>query len=428
MRNLRQPVGCPAGRELLRGRLTDGAVDVIREAGEQPNATVRRHSRERSLGHEFGAVGNPGSPAGQERKSGLGPLQPVEGQRPGTAASSSLISDGREVEIFSTCLPSRNEDSRTYLERVKQVAQWSDAAGYRGMLVYTDNGLVDPWLVGQVILQETEQLCPLVAVQPVYMHPYSAAKMVASLAFLHGRRIYLNIVAGGFRNDLLALGDDTPHDDRYERAVEYTVILKALLSGAEPVTFEGRYYRVQNLRMTPSLPPELAPGILISGSSEAGARAAGAISATRVKYPQPAGEEALQAVNGSGPAGMRVGIITRPEADEAWDVAHRRFPEDRKGQITHKLAMQVSDSKWHKQLSRLGRSPVSDENHYWLVPFENYKTFCPYLVGSYDRVGAELARYMSLGFSTYILDVPASSDDLEHTAAAFKHATRLLRS
>jgi len=326
------------------------------------------------------------------------------------------------IEIFSTCVQSRNEDPQTYLQRVAQVARWSDAAGYRGMLVYTDNGLVDPWLVAQLVLQETEQLCPLVAVQPVYMHPYSVAKMVASLAFLHGRRIYLNMVAGGFRNDLLALGDDTPHDDRYERAVEYTQIVKRLLSGAEPVTFEGRYYRVKNLRLKPAIPPELAPGILISGSSDAGARAAEAISATRVKYPQPPGEEALQAVNGSGPAGIRVGIITRPEADEAWSVAETRFPPDRKGQITHELAMRVTDSNWHKQLSRLGAQPVSDANPYWLVPFENYKTFCPYLVGSYDRVGSELAHYMSLGFSTFILDVPVSPNDLEHTAIAFERA------
>lgn len=338
----------------------------------------------------------------------------------------SRIRDDAGVEIFSTCLPSRNEDSGSYLERVARVARWSDGAGYRGMLVYTDNGLVDPWLVAQIILQSTERLCPLVAVQPVYMHPYSVAKMVASLAFLHGRRIYLNMVAGGFRNDLIALGDDTPHDERYERAVEYTLIVKRLLGDGGPVTFEGRYYRVKNLKLLPALPRELAPGILISGSSEAGARAAEAISATRVKYPQPPGEEALQAVNGSGPAGIRVGIVTRPQADEAWDVAHRRFPEDRKGQITHNLAMRVSDSKWHKQLSRLGEHTVSDANPYWLVPFENYRTFCPYLVGSYDRVGSELAHYISLGFSTFILDVPASREDLDHTAMAFKRAGRLL--
>ena len=340
----------------------------------------------------------------------------------------SRIRDGaaQGVEIFSTCLPSRDEDPEIYLERVADVARWSDNAGYRGILVYTDNGLIDPWLVAQLILQRTERLCPLVAVQPVYMHPYSAAKMVASLAFLHRRRIYLNMVAGGFKNDLVALGDETAHDDRYDRIVEYTLIVKRLLSG-QAVTLDGRYYRVKNLKLFPPLPPDLAPGLLISGSSEAGARAAEMISATRVKYPQPPGEEELQSVNGSGPAGIRVGVITRPQADEAWDVAQTRFPVDRKGQITHNLAMRVSDSKWHQQLSRLGSHPASDANPYWLVPFENYKTFCPYLVGSYDRVGSELARYMSLGFSTFILDVPFSPEDLDHTAMAFGCAERILR-
>ena len=57
------------------------------------------------------------------------------------------------------------------------------------------------------------------------MHPYTAAKMVASLAFLHERRIDLNMVAGGFRNDLRALGDETPHDERYDRMVESREIM-----------------------------------------------------------------------------------------------------------------------------------------------------------------------------------------------------------
>jgi len=43
-----------------------------------------------------------------------------------------------------------------------------------------------------------------------------------------------------------------------------------------------------------------------------------------------------------------------------------------------------------------------------MVPFENYKTFCPYLVGSYDRVADEIARYVGVGYRTIILDVPAS--------------------
>lgn len=326
------------------------------------------------------------------------------------------------IEVFSTCPQSKDVDRDEYLSRVADIARWSERAGYRGILVYTDNGIVDPWLVSQIILENTETLAPLVAIQPIYMHPYSVAKMISTLGFLHRRRIYLNMLAGGFKNDLVALGDETPHDDRYERTVEYTLIIKRLLEGMEPVTSEGKYYRVENLKLTPPLPEELFPGILISGSSEAGLAAARRIEATAVKYPKPPDEEEDQRGD-TIDSGVRVGIIARESGEEAWRVALERFPEDRKGQITHKLAMKVSDSKWHEQLSKLGEKPVSEENPYWLGPFQNYKTFCPYLVGSYERVADEVARYIGTGYKTFILDIPPSEEELEHTAVVFREAT-----
>jgi alkanesulfonate monooxygenase len=326
--------------------------------------------------------------------------------------------NAQEIQVFSTCPQSKDVERGDYLRRVREVARWSDDAGYKGILVYTDNGIVDPWLVSQVILESTEQLCPLVAIQPVYMHPYTVAKMITTYAYLHDRQIYLNMLAGGFKNDLVALGDETPHDERYERTVEYTQIVKGLLEG-ESVTVDGRYYDVSNLKLTPPLPPELMPGVLISGSSEAGLAAARAIGATAVKYPKPPGEEEEgEGVN----AGIRVGIIARDDPEEAWRVALERFPEDRKGQVTHALAMKTSDSKWHQQLSELGDQPVGEQNPYWLGPFKNYKTFCPYLVGSYDAVSAEIGRYMGVGFRTFILDIPPSDEELEHTAAVFERA------
>ena len=118
------------------------------------------------------------------------------------------------LEVFATSPQSSQVPRDEYLKNVIDVARWSEAAGCRGTLVYTDNSLVDPWLVAQVILQNTKTLAPLVAVQPIYMHPYAVAKMVASYAHLYGRKIYLNMVAGGFKNDLMALNDPTPHDER----------------------------------------------------------------------------------------------------------------------------------------------------------------------------------------------------------------------
>lgn len=326
------------------------------------------------------------------------------------------------VEVFSTCPNSSGSTAEGYLQEVANVARWSEQNGCKGILVYTDNSLVDPWLASQIIIQNTAQLCPLVAVQPAYMHPYTVAKMVASFGFLYGRQIYLNMVAGGFKNDLAALNDTTPHDKRYERLIEYTRIIRELLADPAPVTFSGEFYKVDKLRMTPPLAPHLFPGIFVSGSSEAGLASAQAIGATAIRYPKPAKDYETEPLVDGIPSGIRVGIIARESDDEAWEVAHERFPEDRKGQLTHQLAMKVSDSAWHKQLSELAEQTQPGQNPYWLVPFQNYKTMCPYLVGSYGQVGDELARYITAGHRSFILDIPPNEEELRHINLTFDHA------
>jgi alkanesulfonate monooxygenase len=336
-----------------------------------------------------------------------------------------MASHEPQIEVFSTTPQSKDRPRETYVQQVIDVARWSEEAGCTAILVYTDNSLVDAWLVSQIILQNTKKLCPLVAVQPVYMHPYAVAKMVSTFAHLYQRRIYLNLVAGGFKNDLIALNDNTPHDDRYLRLVEYTTIIRMLLSSPDPVTFAGKYYKVQALRMTPPLDAELFPGFLISGSSEAGLAAAKAIGAMPVQYPKPA-REYQSAAGNPDRAGIRIGIIARPTSAEAWSVAIERFPGDRKGQLAHQLAMRLSDSVWHKQLSEMAHENGDQQGVYWMWPFENYQTFCPYLVGNYEEVADELSRYIRSGYQTFILDIPPAREELNHVRAAFDQASRAM--
>ena len=325
---------------------------------------------------------------------------------------------GLSLDVFSTCPSSARVSPTDYLRHAVEVAGWSDRYGCQGILVYSDNSQLDPWTIAHVILQNTRSLAPLVAVQPVYMHPFTLAKIVATLSAMYQRRIYLNLVAGGFKNDLVALNDATPHDRRYERLTEYMRVVNALLDGA-PVTFEGEFYRVDKLGLTPPLPPALRPGVFVSGSSDAGLGTARALAATAIKYPKPSREETAADPNVA--CGLRVGIVARPHADDAWAAARGRFPETRQGQLTRQLATKVSDSVWHHQLAdRAGTEPDSP---YWLVPFENYQTMCPYLIGSYVQVADELAAYQSAGFRTVILDVPPSAEDLAHTFAAMAAAT-----
>jgi alkanesulfonate monooxygenase len=321
------------------------------------------------------------------------------------------------LSVYASCPPSRGATT-AYRATVGEVARWAEDAGCVGVLIYADNGLVDPWLVAQLLLTSTERLVPLVAVQPIYMHPYAVAKMITSLAFLHGRRIDLNLVAGGFRHDHEALGDRTPHDRRYDRLREYGGLVAALLRGERPVTVAGEFYAVTGLVLAPPLPEALHPVFFVAGSSPAGRATAGALGAVSVEYPTADATTPI-AVAPVPHRGVRVGIVARDGDEAAWREARARFPEDRRGRIVHTLATKASDSSWHQQLSGIEHAVAPP---YWLEPFQRAQTFCPYLVGSYAQVGDELRRYVDAGIRTFILDVPRDADELGHVALAFEHA------
>jgi alkanesulfonate monooxygenase len=192
---------------------------------------------------------------------------------------------------------------------------------------------------------------------------------------------------------------------------------------------------VHNLKLAPVLAADLMPEVLISGSSPAGRAAAADIGAVPIRYPEPLGQETTDAPTGGG---VRVGIVAREDTAEAWKVAEERFPTDRKGQIAHSMAMKASDSHWHQQLSAAGRAQeVADDtgdgaersstietepDPFWLGPFQNYQTFCPYLVGSYDRVAAAITHYLAQGTRVFVLDIPPSLDELEHIGEVFRRA------
>lgn len=333
------------------------------------------------------------------------------------------------ITIYSTCPQSKDVARADYPRRVAEVARWSEEAGCRGILVYTDNSIADPWVVAQHVIASTSTLRPLVAVQPMYMHPYTAAKKISSLAHLYERAVDVNLVAGGFRNDLRALGDDTAHDDRYRRIVEYATILRRLLDEEGPVGLDGDYYRVSNLRLTPSVPEQLRPRLLISGSSPAGRDAARALDAVAIRYPQPPDEEDEHELRANGlKHGIRVGIIARESGSEAWEIARLRFPESRQGELAHALAMKISDSEWHRKLDSLPDGGQDSLDPYWLEPFKNYGTFCPYLVGGYERVAFEIGRYLALGVRTIVTDIPSQPGDLHHVQRVVDEAVTPLTS
>jgi alkanesulfonate monooxygenase len=178
--------------------------------------------------------------------------------------------------------------------------------------------------------------------------------------------------------------------------------------------------------MRPDLPVHLVPEIFVSGTSEAGARAARLLDAVSIEYPEPGAS--YQGTKRPGKAGIRIGIIAADDSAAAWEKAHQRFPGDSVGRIKHVAAMRTSDSQWHKRLSQLEHQTAEESGSYWLWPFKNYHTFCPYLVGSYEEVSAEIVTYLRAGFTNFILDIPVEEADLQQASLVFGRARDQRRS
>jgi alkanesulfonate monooxygenase len=321
------------------------------------------------------------------------------------------------VAVYTACPPMDDHSPGAYRKLLIDVARWTEETGFTGILTHTDNSTLDPWAAAQLIIEHTDRLIPLVAVNPIYMHPLSATRMINTLGYFCDRRVDLNLVSGGFARHLREAGCTLDHDRRYDRLAEYGQVLKLLLTAERPVSHAGEYYELKSANLTPRLAPELVPGFFVSGASDACRRTQQVLGATRLSYPHEIGT--YQGTSPLAGTGAGFGIIARESADEAWSVAHDRFPRDELGEELHEYAAGSAESHWHRKLSRDAASASERESPFWLYPFKSYKTFSPYLVGSHAEVAEALSDYLALGLSTVILDGLLEQPDLHHAAIAF---------
>ncbi|MFE5729544.1 LLM class flavin-dependent oxidoreductase [Streptomyces sp. NPDC056528] len=305
--------------------------------------------------------------------------------------------------------------------KISDIARWTDSLGFRGLLIFTDHDVVDQWAAAQMLIQRSERLVPLVAAQPPYMHPYTVARMVTSLAYLYGRQVDLNLVTGGNRYRLRSIGARLDHDERYDQLVEYGHVIRRLLTEREPVTHSGRHYDLTEATLPSPLPADLLPRMFVAGSSSACDKAQQELGVARLRYPAPLAEYDPGAGELEG-TGIRIGVIARDTHEEAWRVARKRFPDDRDGARLHKVASRLSDSAWMQELAQEARTAGDAESAYWLQPLRTFREYCPYVVGSHAEVGEVLAGYADLGVRTVILNVPEDEDDLGHAALALRTA------
>lgn len=171
----------------------------------------------------------------------------------------------KEVEIFTQ--PVQWPRYIHYRKAVEENLEMNNRCGFTGSLCYSNHhDFYDPWMLAARHVIEGKKK-PLVAANPVYVHPYTLVKSITTLTeFLQGP-LAVNFITGTSLNDLRQVGDDLSKEERYQRLDEYMEVVKLYLeSNRNPFSFEGKYFHLENTSYVGEI-NEL-PDFYIAGSSE----------------------------------------------------------------------------------------------------------------------------------------------------------------
>ncbi|KSJ87067.1 alkanesulfonate monooxygenase [Pseudomonas aeruginosa] len=182
------------------------------------------------------------------------------------------------------------------LPYLKQVAQAADSLGYHGVLIPTGRSCEDSWVVASALAPLTERLRFLVAIRPGIVSPTVSARMAATLDRLSGGRLLINVVTGGDPDENRGDGIHLGHAERYEVTDEFLRVWRRVLQG-EAVDFHGKHIHVENAKaLYPPLQRPYPPLDVRQRAARHG---------RTVKF------------------GIRLHVIVRETAEEAWRAADR---------------------------------------------------------------------------------------------------------
>ena len=105
-----------------------------------------------------------------------------------------LTFDDQNINVFA--ISPRTLAAAEYWKNIDLVGEWCQRYDLTGPLLFTGNDtFVEPWVAAQLMVERYD-LSPLIAINPLYMHPFTVAKMVGSTAHVFGKKLFLNMVTG----------------------------------------------------------------------------------------------------------------------------------------------------------------------------------------------------------------------------------------
>ncbi|UWP83844.1 LLM class flavin-dependent oxidoreductase [Dactylosporangium fulvum] len=291
---------------------------------------------------------------------------------------------------------------------LSEVARAAERAGFGSALTPVGAGCLDPLVMCTAIAQHTTTLKLLVAFRTGFTLPTLLAQQAEAFQWISGGRLALNVVTGGDPVEQRAYGDFVDHGGRYARTEEYLQILREAWTG-EPFDFKGDYYHVECGGL--ARPLDDVPPIYFGGASPAAEDVAARHADVYLMWGEPpaAVKERIERVKAKAARplrfGLRVHVIVRDDADQAWAEADRLL----KGMDPDRIAAAQArfkrmDSVGQARMTALnrGRDLVIGPNLWAGIGLVREGAGTA-LVGDPAEIRARLDEYRAVGVDEFIL-------------------------
>jgi alkanesulfonate monooxygenase len=313
-------------------------------------------------------------------------------------------------------------DDHNSLDTLTAQARALEDHGWKGALLGAGWERPDTFTVAAALAARTTTFEPLIAVRPGYWRPANFAAAAATLDYLSGGRVRVNVVSG--QDDLAAYGDtEGDQASRYARTREFIQLVRRLWT-EDNVTYAGEHFSVANSTVAPRIEPRgarLHPALYFGGASAAAERVAATEADVQLFWGEPLDDirgriDRLKSLSGQlgrelAPLefGLRVTTLVRDTTEEAWADAEAKVAD----------MARASGRDWHnphweqaagqrRLYGLISRGEVLDDNLYTTPgKFGGAGAATTWLVGSAADVAKSLQRYADLGITHFVLsDTP----------------------
>lgn len=317
--------------------------------------------------------------------------------------------DSREIVGFGPTVGRRAPD----IDYLAQIARASDQLGYEAVLTPTGTWCEDSWLTTAALSRDTRDLKFLVAFRPGLISPTLAAQQASTFQRISGGRLLINIVTGGDAVEQRRFGDWLGKDHRYERTGEFIAVMRGAWSG-QPFDFHGEHYEIAGA--TTAKVPDPIPEIFFGGASPAAERVAARHADVYLTWGETPVQVAARIDRMRGLAahvgrelgfGIRLHVISRDRAEEAWAVTDRML-EAMSDEVVSLAQSQFlsTESVGQKRMADLhggSRDNLVVSPNLW-AGFGLVRSGAgTALVGSHEEVAQRIAEYHELGIDHFIM-------------------------